>query len=144
MTMEQLRDSYGCGVQCASFTLSDTEILDLNSNPTVLVSAQGAGTAIQMIGGFFNFTVGGTVYASTTDIYVGTSSTFQYGFMVEDILDNTASKIVYFKPSDLNHTSASTGGIIENEDLVIGHPTADPTLGDGTATGTILYRVVTL
>lgn len=132
-----LQSSLGC-VYCAKVTLSSAQILALFTTPQTLVPAQGAGTYISVVHlvGFYNYGTANYVLAGAGfDINVTTAisdviSAENFG------LNAGADRWSTFYSSVDDNTAV-------NQPLMITALTGDPTLGDGTLTIWVTYKVLT-
>ena len=74
-TLGQLRSTFFCETLCTSVTIASADVLTLNSTPVELISAQGAGTVIEIISAFYQFDFNSVSYATNTDLYVRHATT---------------------------------------------------------------------
>lgn len=137
-----LQSSLGC-VYCAKVTLTSAQILALFTTPQTLVPAQGAGTYIVPISviGFYTFVTAGYTLGvgSVPNVYVLTATNVRYtapnSFGIAGAV--SAQEDMEFDTNGTYDFSAA------NQPLMIGQTVADPTLGDGTLTIWVTYKVLT-
>lgn len=131
--------TFFCSTYCASVTIPSADVLTLNSVPIEIVSAQGAGTAIQVMSASFKMVYGTTQYATNYNIQLLTSGAIVQQAEVEG-LNASVSNIRAF---EISHTNVPTGTqIIENAALNVTVETGNPTAGDSDITVYVYYRVI--
>jgi len=133
-SLEALRSTFFCNTLCASLVIPSSEVLQLNSTPQVIVSAQGAGTVIEVVSAFVKVDFNSAAYATNTDLQLMTSKGSINLARNTGILLSTSSAIKSF--------AVTEGDIIENADLEVTVRTGNPTAGDSDIEVFVLYRVI--
>jgi len=138
-------DSYGNFIddespQLAKVTLSSAQILALFTTPITLVPAQGANTAVRIIGVTAKLIFGATAYTipafsrlelHETNLAGSNISNFQAGFV------SSVANVVEQPTPDLSFLV-----LLENVPVVAAYTVGNPTLGDSTIEIHTLYSVV--
>jgi len=125
-------------IMSVSRTLSSAELLDLFTTPITLIPAQGANRVIVPSELIYQYTYGGTAYSSPSNflkIFSGTIGNNSMFSIPDNVFEGTASAIGVESPSGLSSANSA---------LEIQCPNANPTLGNGTLTITIYYRVISI
>ncbi len=127
-------------VQVAEVTLTTAQLLALNTTPIDLVAAPGAGkyVIVDEVAGFNNH--GGTDYA------FGGPLSVRYTDESGDEAVTAFPEVAFAEASaDAVAVQHGIDAIpVANAAVVLAADTSDPTLGDGTMTFQVKYRVVTL
>lgn len=141
-SLEGLRSQYGCDVQCASLTIPTAEVLALHSTPQTIVSAQGVGTAIEVVSAFVKIDFNSAAYATNVGIGLIDSGADEPQLVSLTALNSSVSSI---RKLGVDSTfAAADTQIIENADLQVYTPTGDPTTGDSDIEVFAFYRVINL
>ena len=141
-TLEGFRSQFGCDIQCASLVITTANVLQLNTTPLTIVSAQGAGTAIEAISAFVTIDYNSATYATNVGLQLIDSGADEPQLISLTALNASASSRRKLGV-DATFAAADTQ-IIENVDLLVEVPTGDPTVGDSDIEVYVLYRVITL
>lgn len=135
-TQWQYLASTSDAVMSVTRTLSSAEILDLFTTPVTLIPAQGANRVIVPNELIYKYNYGGTAYDTNGEpiniLFLGSNQVYRIG---DSEIEGSASIIGIESPS---------GVLVENTPLSIQAQTQNPTLGNGTLTITIYYRVITV
>ena len=121
-------------------SLSAAQIKTANSVPVSLISAPGAGKAIEVISASVNFQYGSVAFDSGStafELKINTASTRQ--FIASGYLNGTSSVFAL-----MGVNSAITTQLVANEPLNFALSGADATVGDSTIDLYINYRIITL
>lgn len=128
-----------------SVTLTSAQLLATFSSPLTLVAAPGVGMAFAFAWSFYDVLAGSAPYVATDtgpQVWYGTSvGTAFDGLALATLFAATTNQIVQ---GQTNLISPASRAGIENQPLVLASPSFDMTAGNGTATLTIAYSVVTL
>lgn len=127
-------------IKSASLTIASADVLQLNSTPLTIVSATGAGTAIEVISASVSIDFNTTAYATNTKLVIGSGGNKHY--LELDCLNATVSTIR--KLVDVAVTGTTDTSIVNNSGAGISVFGGDPTAGDSDITVYVLYRVITL
>ena len=141
-SMEGLRDEYGCGVKCASITISSAEMLALNTTPKEIVPAQGAGTVIEVISAFGKVNFTAPPYATNVDFEIITAGATTAQFGSSDFINSTINKIDRLTGTGV--AVPSNTNMIENAALNAKVRAGDPTAGASDFEIHVIYRVVNI
>jgi len=121
-------------------SLSAAQIKTANSVPIALISAPGAGKAIEVISALVNFQYGTVAFDSGStafELQINTATTHQ--FLSSGFLNGTSNVF-----TRMGEVSSSTTQIMANEPLNFALSGADATVGDSTIDLYINYRIITL
>jgi len=140
--MSDIKSRKFCNIGCVRVEVSNADLLDLFDTPIEIVPAAGAGTALQILGGFIDYTYDTAVFGSATTVYMGTELSYDDGWEVGSILAATASTKQYF--TMVGNTWNNGDGLNENESIVLSTVGANPTLGGGSAVVYCTYAQITL
>ena len=117
-------------------TLTSAEILALFTTPITLIPAQGANRVIAPIELVYQYNYGETAYDTNGEpiniLFLGSNKVYAIG---DSEIEGSVSLIGIESPS---------GVLVANTALSVQAQTANPTLGNGTLTITIYYRVITV
>jgi len=131
---------YGGGIKNVTVSLSAAQILNGDSVPIEAISAQGAGTAIEVISSVLNYTHVGVSYDIATQFEITSGSVSQFvDSNTPVLLQGTSDAIVICE----HELSGGSSQLYENQPIMI-HIDNDSTVGDGTAIFYITYRIITL
>lgn len=138
----QANSNNGCVcLQEATLVIPTADVLQLNSTPLTIVSAQGAGTVIEVISAFVKIDFNSVAYATNTNLHIGTS-TANTTILESNSLAATTSTIRMFVLFEA--TGAGNTQLVENQSVGVSVETGNPTAGDSDITIRVLYRVITL
>jgi len=130
------------GINClggsASLTISNADVLTLNSTPLTIVGAV-SGYAIEVISASVKIDFNTTPYATNTfiQLIVSGATTAQYGAGILNATVATTKKL-----PEISTTSATTTQLITNAALQVSTLTGDPTAGDSDITVYVHYRLI--
>lgn len=140
-TLEALKENYSCNINCASLSIASADVLQLNSTPLTIVSAAGAGKAIEVISASVKVNFNTAAYATNVYIMLINSGATDEQFGA-GILNASVSTIR--KLQEVTTTTASDTQIIANTDLQVQVKTGDPATGDSDIDVFVLYRIITV
>jgi hypothetical protein len=124
-----------------SLTIASADVLQLNSTPLTIVSAPGAGYAIEVLSTSINLTYNSAAYATNTTIQVESNGATTPQFRLLNGINQTISS----HRSLGRYVSANTETqIIENADLMVTVASGDPTAGDSDIEILVLYRIISV
>ena len=139
-SLDGLMTNYGSDIRSASLLIPSADVLQLNTTPQTIVSAQGAGKVIEVVSAFADIDFNSAAYATNTNMYIqSATATAPQGLTT---INSTVSQINRFRLDQAG--GAALTQILENQDLQITVATGDPTAGDSDITVYVIYRVVTL
>lgn len=139
-SLDGLMTNYGSDIRSASLTILSADVLQLNSTPQTIVTAQGSGTVIEVVSAFFKLDFNSAAYATNTNMYIQcATATAPQGLTT---INSTVSQINRFRLTDAG--GAALTQILENQDLQVTVATGDPTAGDSDVEVFVLYRVVNI
>ena len=123
-------------------TITNAQILTLRASPITLVTAQGAGTVVELVGGMLFLDASGAVYTESTDnlaVRYVDGSGIQVSEDIEStgfvtVADEMATSVVAKKDA------IATDAQCVNQVLVL-HNTGDGELGGGNAANDLLVKV---
>ena len=126
----------------ASLTIASADVLQLNSTPLTIVSAQGVGTAIEVISASVKMVYNSVAYATNTTLELKMSGA---NTNLATLTNSLAATVESHKYLNISGTGTATATqIIENADLQVSVSIGDPTAGDSDITVYVLYRVITV
>ena len=134
------------GIECiqgtAKLTIATADVLTLNSTPLTIVSAQGAGTLIEVISASASIDFNTTAYTTNTALQLSLGGDAILGQIGTNFLASTVSKTT----SSFTRQSATAGQTqsLENSALIVTNSVGDPTAGDSDITVYVTYRIITL
>jgi hypothetical protein len=134
------------GIECiqgtAKLTIASADVLQLNSTPLTIVSAQGAGTLIEVISASASIDFNTTAYTTNTALQLSLGGDAILGQIGTNFLASTVSKTT----SSFTRQSATAGQTqsLENSALIVTNSVGDPTAGDSDITVYVTYRIITL
>lgn len=124
----------------AEISLTNSQLLSLNTTPVEAIPAPGAGQAILIIGQpYLSYDHVTSDFGPNDDILLQVGTTSHYRF-----LNALSGAVDSFTMGDVFPVTAVARTAIENQAVNITAQTGDPTLGGGTAKVFITYRIVTL
>jgi hypothetical protein len=136
----------GAGLQSATVPISSAQILTLNTAPTILIPAPGAGKTIVVVKATVNFLHGATAYTApggNLQLLMGTTSgTAIQGALCADSILNNNSTNSFCTSSAVASTNPSSQFI--NLPVSINDNNGNPTTGNGTLSVNVLYFVQTI
>lgn len=139
-SLDGLMTNYGSDIRSASLTILSADVLQLNSTPQTIVSAQGAGTVIDVVSAFVSIDFNSVAYATNINMtLINSTATQEQGVAP---IDASVSQVGKFALTDVG--VASDTQLIQNDALQVTVKGKDPTAGDSDITVYVLYRVVTL
>jgi hypothetical protein len=135
-------DGLGGSIIYSSTTSMDsTQVKALSSSPVTLISAQGAGTAIDIISVVFFYDHNTTEFLGRGNqacyLYHGSASNFT-GFSITFGTGDTSDKL---KKSGVSVVSPT---VYDNQDIIFQASSGDYTFGNGSLKCFITYKVITL
>lgn len=138
----------GVGVATAvSGTLSSKQILEMDTNPVVVVAAPGAGYALVVLSCFVQHNFGTTPYSSTTialtygNTVSGTAAMAAFADAPFDSTSNVLQMMPVTFQSTLGHGVGQSD--MENKPLTLTTGSGVPfTDGDGTGKYYIVYKII--
>lgn len=130
--------SYG-RVRDTSITIATAAVLTLNSSPVTIVSAQGAGTVIEVISASAKLTYNSVQYATNTILQLFTSGGDDAQSEWDATFLQTNSSVIA-RSVDVSDKS----NLVENADLQVTVETGDPTTGDSDIKIYLRYRIIEL
>ena len=139
-SLEGLRSIFGCNIQCASLTIPTAEVLALNSTPQTIVSAQGAGTAIEVISATMKLDYNSATYATNVGLQLICNGAHE-----PQVVSLTAlnASVTSTRRLTVDSTFAATDTqLLENTALQVQVPSGDPVTGDSDIEVFVLYRVI--
>ena len=131
--------TFFCSAQCTSLSIASADVLQLNSTPLTIVSAPGAGYAIEVISASAKLTYGTVQYATNTVLQlVTTGGNDAQVDWISTFLSTSGNAIgravnIYDKSN-----------LIENAALTVTVETGDPTAGDSDITVYVYYRIIAI
>lgn len=140
-TLESLKENYSCNINCASLSIASADVLQLNSTPLTIVSAAGAGNAIEVVSASVKINFNTAAYATNIQLELICSGADLEQFRMP-CLDATVSKVVRMYP--VSSIAAGNTQIITNTDLQVSVSSGDPTAGDSEIDVFVLYRIITV
>jgi hypothetical protein len=132
--------TFFCSAQCTSLTIASADVLQLNSTPLTIVSAPGAGYAIEVISASVKIDFNTTAYATEAAIYIQTSGANSPQAKCS-FLDATLTRSSRFENSFVS--SSTDTQLISNADLEVTCPNS-PTAGDSDIEILVLYRIIAI
>jgi len=138
--LENLKSTFFCETLCTTVTITSAEVLALNSSPLEIIAAQGAGTAIQVIGAVLKVDFNSAAYASATTPYLGTLTSYDDGMQFNAFLAALSTTMAY--GAFVDAAPSAGADIIENESIVLGTAAAAPTGGDSDLQIWVYYRII--
>ena len=128
-------------VQVVTARISSAQFLQLFTTPIQLVAAPGVGKVVVPLSFTGLFTFGTTPYVDGDGEQIGWASSFASTQITGAAFDSTmgSSNGGYATPTQ---APSLAPGDFENQPLVVGCITTDPTGGDGTAVVSILYSIL--
>ena len=124
----------------AEISLTNSQLLSLNTTPVEAIPAPGAGQAILIIGQpYLSYDHVTSDFGPNDDILLQVGTTSYYRF-----LNALSGSVDSFTMGDVFPVTAVARTAIENQAVNITAETGNPTLGGGTAKVFITYRIVTL
>ena len=121
-------------------SLTAAQIKTGNSVPITLITAPGAGFAIEVISALYNFQYGTVAFDSGgSQFELKTDTASQKQMLSTAVLNGTASIFAKFDSSNVAATQ-----IVDNKALTFALSGADATVGDSTIDLYINYRIITL
>lgn len=132
------------GFNIVKVAIDNAALIQLQSVPVVLIPAQGAGKAIQVVGASVNYTVGASAFGAANALFIRSASVAtpatDYQALCQKILPAVANTFQQFAIQDI--TLASTApSIIANDNLVVSADVDDAT-GDGNVDIYLIYMVI--
>lgn len=138
-----LRGGQGTPVIVSSFTVTSAQIKTLNSVPTSLIPAPGAGNMIDIVDAVIQNNYGTAAYASGGVIQLsygtGTTTPASATIAATFLTSPTAKQMIKVAGA----LASSLSSAVVNTAIYIACATGDFTTGDGTLTVKIAYRVLT-
>jgi hypothetical protein len=139
----QANANNGCVcLQEATLVIPTAYVLQLNSTPLTIVSAQGAGTVIEVISASASVDFNSAAYATNTALHLSLGGDAILGQIGTNFLASTVTKMT--SSFTMQSSTAGQTQTIENADLIVTNSVGDPTTGDSDITVRVLYRVITL
>ena len=124
----------------AEISLTNSQLLSLNTTPVEAIPAPGAGQAILIIGQpYLSYDHVTSDFGPNDDILLQVGTVSHYRF-----LNALSGSVDSFTMGDVFPVTAVARTAIENQAVNLTAQTGDPTLGGGTAKVFITYRIVTL
>lgn len=124
-------------------SISAEALKGIASSPFILISAQGAGTAIQVISASARVNFGTEIFDSGKDLSICSAGQLVSQFACPGVLQATHDGLWVFSPPAT--ADAHEDAMEVNSDLVIYDPTGtDSTDGDSTIDIYLSYKVITL
>lgn len=135
--------NYCGGIQYTSLSIASASILTLNATPLTIVSAPGAGYAIQAIAGSYKLTFNSVAYATNTRLELITS-----GASIAQLQSssNSLAATVTQHGQIINAVNVAAGNtqILENAALQVKVSTGNPTAGNSNMVVYLAYRIITI
>tara|TARA_R110000824_G_scaffold122165_1_gene278927 strand:+ start:396 stop:941 length:546 start_codon:yes stop_codon:yes gene_type:complete len=143
-TMTDLKTFVGGGAQTLVKTLTSAEILTLNTVPIVLLTTL-AGEYIQVISAAFLYNFNTITYASTSPVmalYVNNGPQYSFSMDPASITAAASNAGTFWNNADKIGVSQSYTNAGGGDSLNFRTSSSDPTLGNGTLSLSIQYRIV--
>jgi hypothetical protein len=128
-------------VRDASLTIVTADVLHLNTTPIEIVSAPGAGYAIEVISASMKMVYNSATYATNTSLELLTAGATNS--QASTVIKNSASTIRRFADAT-TLASATATQLVDNAALNVTVASGDPTAGDSDITVYVTYRIITL
>ena len=137
-SLEGLRDNFGSSIQSASLVIASVDVLKLNTTPQTIVSAQGAGKAIEVVSASVKVDFNTTAYATNTGMLLITDTATSQQANAD--IGATVAQVGKFRTTEVG--SPSLTQLIANQALTVTVDSGDPTAGDSDIEVFVLYRVI--
>lgn len=132
------------GFNIVKVAINNAALITLQSVPVVLVPAQGAGKAIQVVGASVNYTFGGAAFGAANALIIHSASVAtpatDYQAICIKILPAGANTFQQFGIQDISLASLAPS-IIANDNLVVSADIDDAT-GTGNVDIYLIYMVI--
>ena len=139
-SLEGLRDNYFGNIRTANLTVTNAQVLALNSTPQTVVPALGAGKAIKVLSASVKIDNPSAAYTTNVGIALQCSGATDAQYVSSNALNASVTSTRLLAP-DSSFTATSTQ-IISNAALEVFVPTGDPTTGDADIEIEVIYQVV--
>ena len=133
------------GIECiqgsAKLTIATADVLHLNTTPIEIVSAPGAGYAIEVISASMKMVYNTATYATNTSLELITAGATNS--QASTVIKNSASTIRRFADATTLGSATATQ-LVENAALNVTVASGDPDSGDSDMTVYVTYRIINL
>jgi len=139
-SFEKLRENYLADIRTATLTVTNAQVLALNSTPQTVVAALGAGKGIKVISASVKIDNPSAAYATNVALALQCNKASEAQFVSNTALNASVTSTRLLAPDST--FAATDTQIIANTALEVFVPSGDPTTGDADIEVHVLYQVI--